>query len=265
MAADTTDKKGEDCLPDIAAANLREEILIPHPANRDELLRRKKRTAARLGCWRCGPRCLTGTLLRFRADHAAAMDAVFTEVSEEFLSRCGLFAVSTLCRSKDEYLTKPYLGRKFSAAAIALIREKCRIAPSVQIYVSDGLSGAAIEANAEDTLQSARQGLEAAGIDCGAPFFVRYGRVRAMDEITAALNAKVTVVLIGERPGLATAESMSAYISYMGYPGMPENNNIVVANIHQAGTPPVEAGAYIAHVAGRMLGQKVLSVHDLKL
>ncbi|MDR2005623.1 MAG: ethanolamine ammonia-lyase light chain EutC, partial [Acidaminococcales bacterium] len=161
--------------------------------------------------------------------------------------------------------TKPYLGRKFSAETIALIRDRCRYAPTVQLYVCDGLSGAAIEANAEDVLQGALQGLKAGGIDYGTPFFVRYGRVRAMDEITAALDAKVTIVLIGERPGLATAESMSAYISYMGYPGMPENNNIVIANIHQAGTPPVEAGAYIAHVADRMLRQKVLSVHDLKL
>ena len=67
----------------------------------------KARTPARLGVWRAGPRYRTKTYLRFRADHAVAMDAVFTDVPEDFLAANGLFQVTTRCTSKDEFLTRP--------------------------------------------------------------------------------------------------------------------------------------------------------------
>ena len=78
--------------------------------------------------------------------------------------------------------------------------------------------------------------------------------------IAEALGARVVCVLIGERPGLATAESMSAYIAYNAYPGMPESKRTVVSNIHRSGTAAVEAGAYIAEVIAAILERKASGV-----
>ena len=135
---------------------------------------------------------------------------------------------------------------------------------SVQIYVSDGLSSASVAANIPDLLPAILQGLQNYKIDVGTPFFVKYGRVGVMDEISEVTGADVTCTLIGERPGLITAESMSAYIAYKATVGMPEARRTVVSNIHKAGTIPAEAGAHIADIIKIMLEKKA-SGTDLKL
>lgn len=86
----------------------------------------------------------------------------------------------------------------------------------------------------------------------------------SQEHVAETLGAKVVCVLIGERPGLATAESMSAYIAYNAYVGMPESKRTVVSNIHKNGTAAVEAGAYIAEVIGKMLEQKASGVDLVK-
>ncbi|HYE82875.1 MAG TPA: ethanolamine ammonia-lyase subunit EutC [Clostridia bacterium] len=258
--------QGEDeaCLNDITAVDLRKQVLVPEPRKLEGLLKIKESTPARIGVWRAGPRYKTETLLRFRADHAAAMDAVFTDVSEEFMKKLNLFPVKTMCGSKDEFLTRPDLGRKFDEENLEIIKQKCTVNPQVQIYVSDGLSSTAIEANAEDTLGAMIQGLKGYGIKVGTPFFVKYGRVPAMDQISEATGAEVTCVLIGERPGLVTAESMSVYMAYKATVNMPEARRTVVSNIHKGGTPAVEAGAHIADIIKLMLEKKASGI-DLKL
>lgn len=251
-------------VPDITEIDLKNQVLVPNPENLEGLLRMKQTTPARIGVWRAGPRYLTETLLRFRADHAVAMDAVFTDVSEEFLEEMNLFSIKTQCSSKDEYLTRPDLGRKFDEEAIETVKKNCVKKPQVQIYASDGLSSTAIEANVKDILPAIVQGLEGYGIQVGTPFFVKYGRVPAMDVISEVTEAEVTCVLIGERPGLATGESMSAYIAYKATVNMPEARRTVVSNIHKGGTPAVEAGAHIAHIIKQMLDKKASGL-DLKL
>lgn len=241
---------------DIAAIDLSEHLMVPEPANKDAYLKFKKATPARVGIWRTGARYLTESMLRFRADHAVAQDAVFDNVSEEFIADWGLLEVKTQCRDKDEYLTRPDLGRLIDEENAAKIKEHCVKSPRVQIYISDGLSSTAIETNAKDTYDSIAQGLKGHGIEVGTPFFVRYGRVPAADAVSQILDAEVTVVLIGERPGLATGESMSCYLTYKGYPGIPESNRTVLSNIHKGGTPAVEAGAHLADVIKKILEQK---------
>ena len=181
----------------------------------------KDSTPARIGVWRAGPRYKTSTSLRFKADHAAAQDAVFSYVDEEFIKRNNLFPTITLCKDKDEYITRPDLGRQFSEEEKERIKKQCG-SPTVQIMVGDGLSSAAIEANMEDTLPAIKQGLKVYGIDTGVDLFVKHCRVRAMDVVGELTNADVVCLLIGERPGLVTAESMSAYIAYKPTVDMPE-------------------------------------------
>ena len=218
------------------------------------------RTTARIGVGNCGPRLKTQTMLTLRADHAAARDAVFKNVGQELLDRLGLFTIETRCSSKDEFLTRPDLGRVFPEESLEILRAKCARDVDVQIYASDGLSSTAIEANLENILPVIMDGLKAGGLKTGTPFFVRNGRVAAMDQISETLNARVTCVLIGERPGLATAESMSAYIAYKATVGMPEARRTVVSNIHSKGIPAVEAGAYIVDVIQKILEARASGV-----
>ena len=251
-------------LPDVTAIDIRTQYLVENPEHGQEYAELKFNAPCRLGIGRAGARYLTLPQLEFRAAHSAAQDAVFNDVDAGFVEKMGLWTVQTQCVGKDVYLTRPDLGRKLSPEAADTVKSKCKKNPTVQIYVSDGLSSAAVAANIGDLLPAIMQGLESYRIDVGTPFFVKYGRVGVMDEISELTGADVTCTLIGERPGLITAESMSAYIAYKATVGMPEARRTVVSNIHRSGTVPAEAGAHIAEIIKIMLEKKA-SGTDLKL
>lgn len=251
-------------IPDITKYNLKEQYLVKNPQNKEAYLDLKKHSPARLGISRAGSRYKTETSLRFRADHSAAQDAVFSFVSEDFLKECDLFTTQSKCVDKDEYVTRPDLGKKLTDESIELIKQKCKKNPTVQIVIADGLSSSAIEANIKDILPALVQGLNAKNIDVGTPFFVKLGRVGVMDVISEITGAQVTCLLVGERPGLVTAESMSAYIAYKATVDMPEARRTVISNIHKGGTIAAEAGAHIADIIKMMLDKKA-SGTDLRL
>ncbi|MFA6808230.1 MAG: ethanolamine ammonia-lyase subunit EutC [Eubacteriales bacterium] len=259
-----SDKLAEDQLIDITDTTQKQKINIENPQDFEALTRMKEKTSARIGVGRSGPRLKTRTMLTLRVDHAVARDAVFMDVDKELLDRMGLFSIQTRCSDKNEHLTRPDLGEQFSQQALDKILTNCKKNPTVQIYISDGLSSKAIEANVENILPAITEGLEGYNVNVGTPFFVKYGRVHAMDVISETLGSEITCVLIGERPGLATAESMSAYIAYKSKVGMPEARRTVVSNIHSGGISAVEAGAYIADIIKKMLELKISGV-DLKL
>ena len=251
-------------LKDIGAINIKDQMLVNNPENVEEYMKLKQRTSARLGIGRAGTRFKTDVLLRFRADHAAAQDAVFNDVPESLLEEVELFEVLSECESRDQYVTRPDLGRKIGAEGIKVINEKCKKNPTVQIVVADGLSSTAIEANIKNILPAIENGLKGYGIEYGTTFFVKYGRVGSGDHVGELVNADVVCILIGERPGLTTAESMSAYITYKARVGIAEAKRTVVSNIHRDGTPAAEAGAHIATLIKKVLDAKA-SGQDLKL
>lgn len=230
----------------------------------DALLRMKSRTTARIGVGKAGPRLNTQTMLTLRADHAKARDAVFVDVDQKQMEALGLFTVQTTCEDKDTYITRPDMGRQLNKEAIRTLKENCIMNPDVQIYAADGLSSTAVHANLAKILPVLTDSLKAKGLKVGTPFFLRFGRVGSQEHVSEILGAKVVCVLIGERPGLATAESMSAYISYNAYVGMPESKRTVVSNIHKDGTAAVEAGAYVAEVICKILEQKASGVDLIK-
>ena len=247
-------------MADITSAAQKAVPTLQNPADYDALVRMKGRTSARIGVGRCGPRMLTQTMLTLRADHAMARDAVFTDVDPAFLERSGLFTVQTRCGDKNTHITRPDLGRQLSDEAVKTIRERCQRDPEVQIIVSEGLSSKAIEANVENALPAIVEGLQSRGIKVGTPFFIRFGRVAAEDAVAELLGARVVCILIGERSGLGTAESMSAYICYNAKVGQPEARRTVVSNIHRGGISSVEAGAYIAELIQKILTAKASGV-----
>lgn len=254
----------DGCLEDITAIDVKKQYLVKNPRDREGFYELKQFAPCRLGIGKAGARYKTLPQLMFRAAHSAAQDAVFSDVDQDFVDGLDLFTVQSRCNSKDEYLTRPDLGRRLNEESVKIIKEKCNDHPTVQIFVSDGLSSAAVAANTEDVLPGLLQGLRSNGIKVGTPFFLKYGRVGAMDEVSELTGAEVTCVLIGERPGLITATSMSAYLAYKGTIGMPEARRTVVSNIHSEGTIPAEAGAHIAEIIKIMLEKKA-SGTDLKL
>jgi len=254
----------KDIIDDISMLDLTERVTIDNPEDAEECRRLKKKTLSRICVGRAGDRYKTETMLRLRADHAVAMDAVWSSVNEKVVDELDFVKVQTLIKNKDEYLTRPDLGRRFSEQTIDFIRENCVHNPDVQIIAADGLSSPAIDRNISDIYPVIVDGLIAKGYTIGTPIFVRFGRVATMDKISEALNPKVTILLVGERPGLATGESMGCYMAYEASSVKPESQRTVVSNIHKNGTPPVEAGAHIVSIVEIMMDKKLSGV-ELKL
>lgn len=253
----------KEMIPDITKIDLKKLFLVDAAKDKAGYLAMKAKTPARLGVGKAGARYKTISMLRMRADHAAAQDTVFSDVSEEFIKKNNFVFVKTLCKDKDEYLTRPDLGRRFDKEEIEVIKKTCGNNPQVLIVVGDGLSSTAIEANVEDMIPALKQGLQMYGITVPPILFIKYARVGAMDDIGQVTNADVICMLVGERPGLVTAESMSAYIAYKPKHGFSESKRTVISNIHKGGTIAVEAGAHAAELIKKMLDKKASGI-DLK-
>ena len=245
---------------DVTMLDLRKLYMVNDPADEKAFRRLKERTPARLGSGRAGPRYKTLTMLRFRADHAAAQDAVFSELPEDFGEKNDLISVQTECKDKDEYLTRPDKGRRFNEENAAKIRSAITGTPRVQLVIGDGLSSAAIAANAIDCAKAIRDGLTVRGIELSKGIYVKYCRVGAGDAVGDLTGCELVCMLVGERPGLVTDKSMSAYITYKPHTGVSESSRTVVSNIHAQGTPAVEAGAYVAELIDTILKRKVSGV-----
>jgi ethanolamine ammonia-lyase small subunit len=226
------------------------------PADANELERIVSRSPSRLGVGRAGPRPRTETVLTFQADHGRARDAVLTTVDDALVEDLGLLKIRTLVEDKDQYLARPDLGADISEETAESLREHGQQHSQIQVIVSDGLSSTAIEANVPDLLPALVDELDARGLSVGTPVFVEFGRVDVMDAIGEELDADCCVNLIGERPGLRTAESLSAYMVYGPERGAPTAKKSVISNIHSGGLPPVEAGAKIADMLAEMVEQE---------
>lgn len=231
---------------------------------KERLEKLKIYTPARIGEGRSGTRPLTESMLRLRRDHAAAVDSVYGQVDDSLIRKFGLFSVETLCESKEMYLQRPDLGRILSSDGVSTIQERCLFKPQIQIVLSDGLSADAISANVNDILHALMDSLAVHDLQAGTPFFVKYGRVACMDHIGELLEPEALVLLIGERPGLVSPDSMSAYMCYKPRKGTVESDRNVISNIHRRGTPPLEAAAHIGSVLKQMIEQQTSGVH-LKL
>jgi ethanolamine ammonia-lyase small subunit len=238
---------------------------VDQPIDADLIAKVQSITPARIGIGRTGTRMKTKEYLDFRIDHAAAQDAVFRGVSEEFLTETKLPVLQSKSTSMDEYLMNLDSGRRLDEASKAWAETHLPKNKQVQIIVSDGLSSTGIEANIPDLLPALIQGLKVKNISMGDPVFIKKSRVWIQDEIASIVNCDVVISLIGERPGLATSRSISAYLIYRPNEDTVESDRTVISNIHDGGIPPVEAGAFLADLIADVLKHKASGVKYAQL
>jgi len=225
-----------------------------------EIVRKvRARTPARLLVGRAGAAYRTGTQLDLREAHAAARDAVRAELDlnsafgATFVQRWNLFEARTQARDKGEYLRRPDLGRHFDSASRAEIQTRCSRDTDFQIAIGDGLSVPAVAAQVPTLLPLLDEGAKARGWKTGPAFVIRHCRVGILNEIGELLHPRVAVLLIGERPGLATAESLSAYMAYQPRESNTDANRNLISNIHARGINPRDAATRILNFAAQMM------------
>lgn len=226
-----------------------------------EIVRKiRERTPARIFVER-GLAYSTKMSLELRGAHASAVDAVWTEFDlqrdfpPEFTAKWNLVQVSSKAESKSQFLLRPDLGRALSDSARELIAQRCPKSPDIQIVIGDGLSSAAVSAQVPHLFPLLQQRFRTLSWSVGQSFVVRYSRVGIMNAIGDLLSPRGIVLLIGERPGLATAESLSAYMAYTPRTGQTDANRNLISNIHTRGVSIEDAARRITALASQMLRQ----------
>ena len=235
-----------------------DELQFSAPPLWPELVRKMRaRTPARIFVAR-GAAYSTQTELELRSAHASAVDAVWSEFDlqrdfpSEFVAQWKLFQVASKAESKSQFLLRPDLGRTLSEPARNLLAQKCPKSPDVQIVIGDGLSGAAVAAQVPALFPLLDEKFCSRGWSVGQSFVVRYCRVGIMNHIGDLLAPRVIVLLIGERPGLATTESLSAYMAYGPKSGQSDADRNLISNIHARGVSIADAAERIINLVAQM-------------
>ncbi|MEP2371604.1 MAG: ethanolamine ammonia-lyase subunit EutC [Ilumatobacter sp.] len=224
----------------------------------DARLTAREVTRARIFLDGPGTSYSTADLLRLRADHAAAQDAVHAELTlddpalRRLVAEFGLFGVSTRATSRADYLADPESGRSLDDDAREKVARWFATGTDLQVVLGDGLSPQAVARYGPEMLESLHEAADRRGWNVGLPFLVSRCRVGVLNDVGDLLRPAIVVLLIGERPGLQTAESMSAYMAYRPESGHTDADRNLVCNIHETGTAPVDAARRVIALAEQM-------------
>lgn len=244
------------------ATNLTERAAEALPPSDDELARLAALTPARVAQGRAGPAYRTATQLALRAAHATAVDAVRAacdlkrDWGEPFVARWNLLEGQSEARSLDEHLLRPDLGRRLDHATRTRIVDACPARADLQIVIGDGLSATAVRVQVPRLLPRLHDLAAGRGMTVGRPIFLRYARVGLLNDLGDLLDPTVVVLLIGERPGMATAESLSAYLAYRPRGGHTDAQRNLISNIHDRGVPVDVAARRILALAVKLMHVK---------
>jgi ethanolamine ammonia-lyase small subunit len=230
----------------------------------------RRHTAARIALGRTGASLPTDEWLRFGVAHALARDAVHTALHADALAAQlaahGFDSLSVHSAAPDRatYLRRPDLGRRLAGSGAALLAARDPAPCDVAVMVGDGLSARAVNEHALPLLLELRPRLEATGLRLGAVVLALQARVALGDEVGAALAARAVLVLIGERPGLSSPDSLGAYLTWAPQPGRSDAERNCVSNIRPAGLGVAEAAYKIAWLlaAARRLGATGVTLKD---
>jgi ethanolamine ammonia-lyase small subunit len=237
----------------------------PVPADPGPLARLRERTPARVALGHCGAGLPTPALLDFQLDHARARDAVHERLDlprlAADLNGAPLIRVHSQASDRTTYLQRPDLGRRLAPEC----HEALPTGPYDVVFIlGDGLSARAVQVHAAPTLQLILRALGAWRV---APVIVAtQARVALGDAIGSRLNAALSVMLIGERPGLSAPDSLGAYLTWKPTPGRRDHERNCISNIRPPqGLAYEEAAArvvWLLHAARRMSGSGLLLKDD---
>ncbi len=223
-------------------------------------------TPARIGLGRAGSGLGTGETLRFALAHAQARDAVHAALDEAALAselkKLGLDSITLASRAagRASYLLRPDLGRALDAASRAALEARADTSCDIALVVADGLSASAIAAQTAPFLASFLPLAQHHHWSLSPAVIVSQGRVAIGDEIGALLGARLSLLLIGERPGLSSPDSLGLYITYAPRPGRRDGERNCVSNIHGAGLSSTEAAARAAWLIDAALARGLSGV-----
>lgn len=213
-------------------------------------------TSARIALGRSGGSQRTDTVLDFRLSHARARDAVHSPFDVAALAAqlaaAGLATeqLVTASVSRAAYLQRPDLGRRLDDTSreklAAVAAAPGHVAPDLVVVVSDGLAALAAERHAAATVVPLVAELSSAGWKIAPVFIAPLARVKLQDEIGAALGARFSLILLGERPGLGMPDSLGAYFIAGPAPERSDADRNCVSNIRPEGLPPAQAAAKLA-------------------
>lgn len=231
------------------------------PFAASEVAKMRAATPARILQGRVGTRYPTDKAIGLRAEHAVALDAVQSALPADFAARLGCLELRTKAENHEEYLAFPDKGRALCPESRAALLAHGSKGVDVQVICGDGLAAWALEANAPALLPALQRSLTAAGFSLGQPLLVHHARVGVQDEIGVALGAKCTIILVGERPGLGTGDSLSIYTAFG--PKLRQDNaeKDCISNIRPLGIPAEEAAEMTAALLRRTFAAGGGGVH----
>ena len=225
----------------------------PTPADPWAQLRRH--TAARIALGRTGGSLPTSALLAFAHDHALARDAVHAPFDSAALSTtlqplhpAPILQLTSAAPDRATYLQRPDLGRRLSSTSVLQLSTlNLQLHDhDVVVIVSDGLSALAATSQTPPLLAALLPRLRAAGLTLAPLCIVRHARVALQDELGSLLHARLALMLIGERPGLGTPDSLGAYFTFDPHPSRTDADRNCISNIRPAGLPPAAAAEKLA-------------------
>lgn len=226
-------------------------VKIPPPRDARELKRIVELTPARIVQGRTGTRYLTKVYVGLRAEHAIALDAVQSEVPDDFAKKLGAIPLATRAKDKEEYLLFPDQGRRLDDESRKRLEAEASRNVDVQIIAADGLASWAILEQGEVLVPALTNELKSVGLTVGKPLFVRFARIGVQDEIGALTQARSTIILVGERPGLGTGDSLSIYTAFKPRMNQDNSEKNCLSNIRPLGLPPLVAARECAALMRR--------------
>ena len=235
-------------------------VYTPRPEPSAFAAEAARHTTALLGIGHVGTRYATDVVLQFQAELAVAHAAVGAELPERWGEDQGFVGVKSRVTSHREFLLRPDLGRRLDDDSLAVVRSRCDKRVDVQIIVADGLSAVACMQTGKQLADLVAKACSARGLRVGTIVAARYARVWLEDEIGQETNAKVAMILLGERPGLGTGDGLSAYVVYEPRIGKTDGDRNMISNIHQRGIVPEDAAQRLAALAQAMIAQRCSGV-----
>lgn len=223
-------------------------------------------TDARVALDTTGSSLTTSELLAFQYDWAQARDAVHFAVDFPTLAQQMNAAgfetvhVTSAASSRPVYLRRPDLGRRLSDDGAARLAPLEGSAPDICVVVADGLSGLAVAEHSVELMRVFSQRAEREGWRVSPVVLAEQGRVAIGDPIGSALDARLTVMIIGERPGLSAADSLGAYITYAPAPGRTDAERNCISNIRPGGQSPEAAADTMTYLIRHALAQQLTGV-----